>query len=129
MIALSRMTRLLCGTGVVPCLAACAGGEVGGTIDADGTSIDSVRVDCVFSAGLRGTVTGMLPGTALTLVNDGNQLAIAADGPFAVGQTLADGTAYGVSVLVQPAGAFCVVQNGSGSFFAASFQDIVVTCS
>lgn len=189
MIALPRMTRLPCGTGVVLCLAACAGGEVGGTlsglgsglsvtllnngsdpltlssngsftfadallanasyavtvrtqpvgqtcsvssgsgtIDADGTSIDSVRVDCVFSASLRGTVTGMLPGTALTLVNDGAQLAIAADGPFAFGQTLAEGSAYSVSVLVQPAGAFCVVQNGSGSFFAASFQDIVVTC-
>jgi len=100
-----------------------------GTIDADGTSIDSVRVDCVFVAGLRGTVTGLLPGTALTLVNDGNALTVAADGPFAFGQTLADGTAYSVSVLVQPAGAVCVVQNGSGSFIAASFQDIVVSCS
>ena len=186
----TRMTRLLCSSGVVLCLAACAGGEVGGTlsglgsglsvtllnngsdpltlssngsfafvdaleanaayavtvrtqpvgqtcsvssgsgtIDADGTSIDSVRVDCAFAASLRGTVTGLLPGTALTLVNDGNPLAITADGAFAFSQTLTDGTAYNVSVQVQPVGATCAVQNGSGTFVAATFKDIVVSCS
>ena len=107
----------------------CSVSSGSGTIDADGTSIDSVRVDCVFAAGLRGTVTGLLPGTALTLVNDGNPLAITADGAFAFSQTLTDGTAYSVSVLVQPVGATCVVQNGSGSFVAASFRDIVVSCN
>ena len=107
----------------------CSVSSGSGTIDAEGTSIDSVRVDCVVAASLRGTVTGLLPGTALTLVNDGAQLAISADGPFAFGQTLADGTAYSVSVLVQPVGAVCVVQNGSGSFTASSFQDISVLCS
>lgn len=186
----TRMTRLLGSSGIVLCLAACAGGEVGGTlsglgsglrvtllnngsealalssngsfafvdaleanaayavtvrtqpvgqtcsvsggsgtIDADGTSIDSVRVACAFAASLRGTVTGLLPGTALTLVNDGNPLAITTDGAFAFSQILTDGTAYSVSVQVQPVGANCVVQNGSGNFVAASFQDIVVSCS
>jgi len=190
MTALLRMTRLLCGTCVALSLAACTGGEVGGTvsglgsgrsvtllnngndaltlgsngsftfadtlaantgyavtvgtppvgqscsvsngsgtIDADGTSVDNVRVDCAFSASLRGTVSGLLPGTALTLDNDGVQLAISADGPFAFAATLADGTDYSVRVLVQPVGATCVVQNGSGTFFAASFQDIAVSCS
>jgi hypothetical protein len=190
MIAPLRMTRLLCGACIVLSLAACAGGEVGGSlsglgsglsvtllnngsnaltlgsngsfafadtleananyavtvgtqpvgqscsvsngsgsIDADGTSIDNVRVDCIFSASLRGTVSGLLPGTSLTLVNDGNPLAIATDGPFAFAQALVDGTAYNVRVLVQPAGATCVVQNGSGTFIAAGFQDIVVSCS
>jgi hypothetical protein len=188
--ALSRLTRLMCGTGIALSLAACAGGEVGGTlselgsglsvtllnndsdpltlssngsfafadtllanaryavtvrtqpvgqtcsvsngtgtIDQDGTSVDDVLVRCAFVASLRGTVTGLLPGTALTLINDGNPLAIAADGPFAFAQTLADGIAYNVSVLVQPAGVVCVVQNGSGTFTAASFQDISVLCS
>ena len=107
----------------------CSVSSGSGTIDAEGTSIDSVRVDCVFAATLRGTVTGLQPGTSLTLVNDGNQVGMTADGPFAFGQTLADGTAYSVSVLVQPVGAVCVVQNGSGSFIAASFLDIIVSCS
>ena len=107
----------------------CSVSSGSGTIDAEGTSIDSVRVDCVFGATLRGTVTGLLPGTSLTLVNDGTQVAMTGDGPFAFGQTLADGTAYSVSVLVQPVGAVCVVQNGSGTFTASSFQDISVLCS
>jgi len=32
-------------------------------------------------------------------------------------------------VQVQPVGATCVVQNGSGSFVAATFKDIVVSCT
>ncbi len=100
-----------------------------GTIDADGSSIDSVRVSCAFSASLRGTVSGLVPGAAVTLVNNGSPLVVAADGPFAFTEALTDGTRYEVRVLVQPVGAVCVVQNGSGSFIAASFQDINVLCS
>jgi hypothetical protein len=100
-----------------------------GSIDADGTSIDSVRVSCAFSASLRGTVSGLQPGTAVTLANGISQVAISADGPFAFAETLSDGTLYNLRVLVQPAGTICVVQNSSGSFVAASFQDISVLCN
>jgi hypothetical protein len=101
-----------------------------GTIDADGTSIDSVRVTCAFSASLRGTVSGLLPGAAVTLINNGSsQLAVAADGAFAFPEILSDGTRYELRVLVQPAGANCVVQNGIGTFIAASFEDISVLCN
>jgi hypothetical protein len=100
-----------------------------GTIDEDGTSVDNVLVSCAFTASLRGTVTGLRPGTALTLVNADNLLPIAADGPFAFAQTLSDGTSYSVSVQAQPAGGLCTVQNGSGTFVAASFLDIAVTCN
>ena len=104
-----------------------AGGN--GTIDADGSSIDSVSVTCAFSASLRGTVSGLESGVAVTLVNGSHQLAIAANGPFAFSDALSDGTRYDLRVLVQPAGANCIVQNGSGTFIAASFQDINVLCS
>jgi hypothetical protein len=107
----------------------CSVADGSGTLDADGTSIDSVRISCSFSASLRGTVSGLEPGVAVTLVNGSSQLAVAADGPFAFPDILSDGTLYELRVLVQPAGASCVVQNGSGSFIAASFQDISVLCS
>jgi hypothetical protein len=32
-------------------------------------------------------------------------------------------------VLTQPSGLTCSVLNGSGSFFAVGFQDIVVVCN
>jgi hypothetical protein len=101
-----------------------------GTIDADGTSIDSVRVTCTFSASLRGTVSGLLPGAAVTLINNGSsQLTVAADGAFAFPEILSDGTRYELRVLVQPLGGNCVVQNGIGTFVAVSFEDISVLCN
>ena len=104
-----------------------AGGN--GTIDADGSSIDSVSVTCAFSASLRGVVSGLAPGVAVTLINGGSQLAVAANGPFAFPEVMSDGTRYELRVLVQPAGANCVVQNGSGTFIAASFLDVSVLCN
>ena len=107
---------------------ACDVSNGSGTLDAEGTTVDSVRVSCSFSSSLRGTVSGLQPGLALTLINGSNQLAISADGPFAFADVLADGTAYSVRVLTQPAGLTCTLQNATGTFFARSFQDIVVVC-
>jgi hypothetical protein len=142
-------TLKLLGTAVAAlCLAACGGGEIAGTVsglgsgrsvkllnngsgtlDAEGTSIDTVRVTCSDSSNLRGTVSGLLAGVAVTLTDGSAQLAVAADGPFAFAEILSDGVAYSVSVQTQPSGQTCSVQNGAGSFIAASFVDIVVTCN
>jgi hypothetical protein len=107
----------------------CSVANASGTLDAEGSTVDNVRVSCGFSASLRGTVSGLRPGLALTLVNGSNQLSLSADGPFAFADILGDGTAYAVRVLTQPSGLTCSVQNGSGSFFAVGFQDIVVVCN
>ena len=100
-----------------------------GTIDADGNSVEDVRVDCAFSASLRGIVSGLVAGAAVSLSDGSQTLAVAADGPFAFSRTLADGTAYELTVLTQPLGGNCVVQNGRGNFFAASFAAIAVLCN
>ena len=63
-----------------------------GTLDAEGDSIDTVRVGCAFNASLRGTVTGLLPGAALTLANGSSRLALTADGPFSFAELLAPPT-------------------------------------
>jgi hypothetical protein len=99
-----------------------------GTLDAEGTTVDSVRVSCSFSSSLRGTVSGLRPGLALTLINGDTRLIISADGPFAFADLLTDGTAYSVRVLTQPAGLNCTVQNATDTFFARSFRDIFVDC-
>jgi len=100
-----------------------------GTLDAEGATVDNVLVSCSFSSSLRGTVSGLRPGLALTLISGSATLSISADGPFAFADILADGTAYSVRVLTQPAGLNCTLQNASGTFFARSFQDIFVDCS
>ena len=107
----------------------CAVANGSGTLDAEGSTVDTVRVSCSFSSGLRGTVSGLLPGVALRLINDTHaRLLVSANGPFAFAETLTDGTRYSVSVLTQPSGQTCSVQNEAGTFFARSFLDIIVTC-
>lgn len=115
--------------GTQPVGQSCSVSNGSGTIDEDGTSVENVLVSCAFAAVLRGSVSGLLAGTALTLSNGSDQLTVGANGPFAFTQTLADGTAYDLRVSVQPAVGTCVVPDGSGTFVAASFQDIAVTCN
>jgi hypothetical protein len=114
--------------GTQPSGQTCSVANGSGSIDADGNSIDSVQVSCSFVAALRGTVAGLRDGTALTLANSGEQLAVTANGAFAFTTVLAEGTVYAVRIVTQPAVGSCSVDNGSGSFFAASFTDISVRC-
>lgn len=115
--------------GTQPVGQSCSVSNGSGTIDADGTSVENVLVSCTFAAVLRGSVSGLLAGTALTLSNGSDQVTVGANGPFAFTQTLADGSDYEVRVSVPPAVGACVVTDGSGTFVAASFQDIVVSCN
>jgi hypothetical protein len=106
----------------------CSVANGSGRLDAEGTSIDSVRVTCRYSSSVRGTLSGLLPGAALTLGNGSARLVLTADGPFSFAEVLAEGTAYRVLVQTLPAGQNCSVQDGSGSFFASRFVDVLVTC-
>ncbi|HMO47651.1 MAG TPA: hypothetical protein PKB14_16685 [Rubrivivax sp.] len=114
--------------GTQPAGQSCSVANGSGSIDADGRSVDNVEVSCAFAATLRGTVSGLQSGVALTLGNGGERIAVAADGAFAFGTLLPDGTRYDVQVITQPALGSCSVRNGSGVFFADSFTDIVVSC-
>ncbi|MCC5866158.1 MAG: hypothetical protein JJU31_13625 [Wenzhouxiangella sp.] len=78
-----------------------------------------------------GTVS-MLIGSGLILQNNGgDDLAIATDGVFNFPTLLADGDAYEVTVLSQPAdpNQTCLVNNSSGVIGAADITDIAVVCS
>lgn len=75
-----------------------------------------------------GSVIG-LTGTGLVLQkNGGDNLAISVNGSFTFASGVASGAAYAVTVVVQPSGQTCAVQNGSGTASAA-VTNIAVTCN
>lgn len=115
--------------GTQPVGQTCSVADGSGTIDADGTSVDNVGINCSFVASLRGQVSGLAAGVSLMLANGNESLALTADGAFAFVTVLDDGTRYDVQVLTQPAIGSCSVTNGSGTFLADRFTDIVVSCS
>jgi len=86
-------------------LAACGGGEVGGTI------------------------TG-LTNAGLVLTNGSETINVAANATsFTFPTGLDDGKAYAVSVVTQPAGLQCGVTNGTGvASSSAVVNNVVVTC-
>jgi hypothetical protein len=68
------------------------------------------------NASIGGSVAGLGTGLSLTLQdNASDTLTVAANGPFAFGTKLADGSAYTVTVLTQPAGQVCELTNSTGS--------------
>jgi 6-phosphogluconolactonase (cycloisomerase 2 family) len=91
----------------------------------------SVAVTCVpnnYSVG--GTVSGLLPGVSVTLVNNGgNSATVTANGAFRFSTPVAAGSAYSVSVWADPSGESCTVANGSGTVSSANITGITVSCS
>lgn len=79
---------------------------------------------------LGGTVSG-LAGAGLVLRNGTTDLPINTSGSFAFAGGLASGSAYAVSVLVQPGSPAqtCEVANGSGTIASANVANIAVTCT
>jgi 6-phosphogluconolactonase (cycloisomerase 2 family) len=75
-----------------------------------------------------GTVSG-LTGTGLVLRNNGgNDLPIAANGPFTFTNPVAVSATYNVTVFAQPTGQTCTVTNGSGTTGITAVTNVAVTC-
>jgi hypothetical protein len=99
-----------------------------GVVSDDASTASSVAVVCGNDASVGGTVSGLAAGTSVTLSDGGTLLAIAADGSFAFPGIQAPGTAYQVSVAVQPAGGACAVSNAEGSIQAGVMAVVTVAC-
>jgi hypothetical protein len=68
-------------------------------------------------------------GTSVTLLdNGGNALKVTANGAFTFTTRLASGTAYKVTVGVQPTGETCTVTNGTGTVGTANVTNVSVSC-
>ena len=75
-----------------------------------------------------GSVSG-ITGAGLQLQNNGGDtLAVSVNGTFTFASGIATGTTYAVTVLSQPSGQSCAVQNGSGTANAA-VTSVAVTCT
>lgn len=98
-----------------------------GTID--GADVTGVSVICedipTFTIGV--TVSGLI--SAIVLQNNGgDNLIVGSEGDFAFATALREGSAYAVTVLLQPDGQVCTVSEGSGTVGTANITGIDVTC-
>ena len=77
-----------------------------------------------------GTVSGLSSGTSAVLQNNGgNDITVTTNGPFAFSIPVVNGALYDVTVLAQPFGETCVVNNGRGTADRANMIDVSVVCS
>jgi N-acetylneuraminic acid mutarotase len=76
-----------------------------------------------------GSVTGLVLGTSVELADNGTTATITANGSYSFTATFISGTSYDVTVSQQPAGANCVVTNGSGTIGTSNIANILVTCT
>lgn len=81
--------------------------------------------DLTYSVG--GTISG-LTGSVTLQNNDGDDLMLVSDGSFAFSTELLNGATYSVSVLTQPTGQTCEVNNGTGTISGQDVSDVVVSC-
>ena len=82
-------------------------GQICATANAAGTvasaNITNITITCASTYSVGGTVSG-LSGTVVLQNNAGDDLSVAASGPFVFGTLLATGAAYNVTVKTSPAG-------------------------
>jgi hypothetical protein len=90
------------------------------------TLLASCKLNPTYKVG--GSVSG-LTGSGLVLQNNGgDNLTISSNGPFTFSAALKKGKAYDVTVLTQPSGQTCTVDNGSGNI-SRNVTDVAVTCT
>jgi len=106
----------------------CAVTNGSGSIDAMGDNIGNVSVSCNVTSSVGGTVSGLLPGTSVTLSNNGLLLQIDTNGSFAFPGLLLAGTPYNVSISIQPAGETCQVSNALGVVVDNVTAQVLVAC-
>ncbi|HVT08471.1 MAG TPA: hypothetical protein VHO67_13510 [Polyangia bacterium] len=105
----------------------------GGSGTVGGSAVTSVTVNCAtdqFTIG--GTISGLAgAGLTLSLNNGASTLSATGNGTFSFPSTLADGSAYAVTVASQPAGPAqtCTVSQGTGNIASANIATVTVNCA
>lgn len=99
-----------------------------GTINASDVTVSVACTTNTYSIG--GSVSGLSAGNAVTLQNNAtDDLLINANGGFVFPTALADGSAYSVSILSQPTGQSCTLNDNSGTLNGNSINNVIVTCA
>lgn len=134
----SRLLRGFLLAGAIPLtlgLAGCGGGSSSaGSADASGNG-GSGTVDLSSKAAssstytIGGGITG-LAGDGLTLANGGDAVSPdPGDQTFTFDTAVSAGTAYNITVQLQPAGQTCTVTGGSGVVGEGNVTDVQVSCA
>jgi hypothetical protein len=93
-------------------------------------NVTNIVVNCTIRQwDLGGTVIGLDGASGLVLVNGTNRVEVPANATDFKMARVSEESPYGVSVLQQPGGRTCAVENGSGIMQAANVANIVVRCS
>jgi uncharacterized repeat protein (TIGR03803 family) len=93
------------------------------------SNVANIHVDCVvLSYTLGGMVTGLIPGTSVTLQNAGDSLGVNSNGSFTFATPVPFGGQYNITVNNQPADQLCSVTGGSGTIGAANLASVEVDC-
>ncbi len=97
-----------------------------------GTSnVTTVKVACTANTyTIGGSVSGLTTGKSVTLLDNAtDSLKVAANGKFIFAKPVASGSAYKVTVSVQPTGETCAVTTGSGTVVSSNVTTVKVTCT
>jgi hypothetical protein len=111
-------------------LEACNVSNASGTVR--GSNVTNINVQCLrigFAVG--GVVSGLAGRNLVIQNNGGDDLAIAADGPFTLPDTLPEGSSYNITVRSQPDNPWqqCVVTNGSGVVGTTDIRSVSIACT
>jgi hypothetical protein len=103
-----------------------------GTGNVATSNVTTVAVVCATNSyAVGGTVSGLVGSGLILQDNLGDNLSVGADGSFTFATHVADGAAYGVTVLAQPSSPSqtCSVTGGSGTIAAAAVTGVAITCT
>ena len=93
-------------------------------------NVTNVFVTCTIRKwALGGTVVGLGDATGLELVNGSDRVVVPANATAFQMAKVSEESPYGISVLKQPAGRNCTVENATGTMGAANVTNVVVRCT
>jgi len=93
-------------------------------------NVNNVFVQCTIrQRELGGTIIGLGNASGLTLVNGADKVEIPANATSFKMAKVSEESPYGVSILKQPDGRTCAVENGSGTMPSGDVANIVVRCA
>lgn len=109
----------------------CAISNGAGAIDANGDAVTNVGVICTVNGSVSGTLSGLATGSTVVISDGLNSSPVAANGSFTALDVFSAGAAYSISVVTQPTGQTCVVNNGSGTVDANddAVTGVTISCS
>jgi hypothetical protein len=91
-------------------------------------NVSGIEIACVSLFTVGGSISG-LTGSVVLQNNGGDDLPVNSNGGFVFSQPLQNGAEFLVTVVAQPAGQECEIQNGSGVVDNADVSGVEIVCS